>query len=665
MVATSPVLTSTVLVLAGVLLRGAGVPLAQGEPAVGVDDSSIAGIVQSGRDHREGGVWVIAETKSLPTTFRRIVVTDDRGRFVVPDLPEGSYNVWVRGYGLRDSVPVHATRGQRLNLAVVPAETVQEAARLYPANYWLSLYEPPPVAPEGFSGPDHWVANMKLGCIRCHQFGSAAFRQATTPDRWDQVWARRPNEARTADWLGRSALNGSLARWAAKIDLGLVPPPPPRPIGIERNVVISQWEWGRTDSYLHDAISTDKRNPTLYPDGRVWGVDFGQDLLWALDPIRHRVSSYKVPSDNVLTTQAGPYHNPANPHVPTLDNAGRVWIASQTRRERLEDRPRWAAAVIVNVHPRHDMRVETPAAWDEGSHHRQLVYFDTRQERFVSIDTAFGTNHLQFDREGRLWTSGDSVGLGMFDPSRFDPGQARETTPRAQKAFVSIDVETGRSLAGGGYGITVNPLDGTIWRTNTYIGGSGGPDADPGNAFVGENRIIAFNPKTDSFKDYVLPPPARGPVGIDAATDGTLWFGTGSGHLGRFDPKTERFTYWESPGPKLKGSGGKTGSADFHYSIFVDQWNTSGLGRNIVILSGTNSDALLAFDPRTERFTVIRVPYPLGMYQRGLDGRIDNADAGWKGRGLWITYANDPIKLVETGIGCINHIQVRPNPLAY
>ena len=157
----------------------------------------------------------------------------------------------------------------------------------------------------------------------------------------------------------------------------------------------------------------------------------------------------------------------------------------------------------------------------------------------------------------------------------------------------------------------------------------------------------------------------RGPRGIDATTDGTLWFATGSGHLGRFDPDTEEFTYWETPGPKIKGTGAETGSADFHYYVWVDQFNTFGLGKDIVIANGTNSDSLLAFDPATEEFTIIRMPFPLGMFSRGLDGRIDDADAGWKGRGLWMNFGSDPITHVETQIGAVNHIQLRPNPLAY
>src|SRR5215510_7437973 len=103
----------------------------------------ITGVVQ-GPSGPEAGVWVIAETKDLPTNFIKIVVTDDQGRFMVPELPNASYNVWVRGYGLIDSTPIQMKPGtNQVSLTATLAKTPQEAAKVYPGNYWLSLLEPP------------------------------------------------------------------------------------------------------------------------------------------------------------------------------------------------------------------------------------------------------------------------------------------------------------------------------------------------------------------------------------------------------------------------------------------------------------------------------------------------------------------------------------------
>src|SRR5437016_12124397 len=109
---------------------------------VQVDQSSIGGTVVNGNGQKpEAGVWVIAETKSLPAPFRKIVVTDDQGRFLVPDLPEGAYELWVRGYGLKDSERVKADCGEMVKLQVANASTPQEAAKIYPASYWTSLIQ--------------------------------------------------------------------------------------------------------------------------------------------------------------------------------------------------------------------------------------------------------------------------------------------------------------------------------------------------------------------------------------------------------------------------------------------------------------------------------------------------------------------------------------------
>src|SRR4029450_1572158 len=91
----------------------------------------------------EAGVWVIAETTDLGTKFRKIVVTDDQGRYVLPDLPKANYKVWVRGYGLVDSTPVEKSPGSTLNLTATIAPTPQAAAQYYPSNYWFSLLSVP------------------------------------------------------------------------------------------------------------------------------------------------------------------------------------------------------------------------------------------------------------------------------------------------------------------------------------------------------------------------------------------------------------------------------------------------------------------------------------------------------------------------------------------
>src|SRR3954452_950395 len=156
----------------------------QGYPAaVPIDGDDIAGVV-TGEKGPEAGVWVIAETLDLPTRFVRIVVTDDRGRYLIPALPKASYSVWVRGYGLVDSPKAQAAPGKALNLTAVPAANDAAAAQYYPAIYWYSMLEIPPASefgghtkiPKERTQVD-WLKQVKnIGCIGCHQLGQAATR---------------------------------------------------------------------------------------------------------------------------------------------------------------------------------------------------------------------------------------------------------------------------------------------------------------------------------------------------------------------------------------------------------------------------------------------------------------------------------------------------------
>ena len=145
-----------------------------GAQQVAIDSDDIGGVV-TGPNGPEAGVWVVAETRDLQTRFARMVVTDDRGRYVVPDLPAASYNVWVRGYGLVDSEKVSARPGQNLDLKATSAPNPAAAAKYYPAIYWYSMLKIPDKDQFGGSGaipknitPTHWLkAGKSFVCVGC------------------------------------------------------------------------------------------------------------------------------------------------------------------------------------------------------------------------------------------------------------------------------------------------------------------------------------------------------------------------------------------------------------------------------------------------------------------------------------------------------------------
>ena len=178
-----------------------------------------------------------------------------------------------------------------------------------------------------------------------------------------------------------------------------------------------------------------------------------------------------------------------------------------------------------------------------------------------------------------------------------------------------------------------------------------------------------------------LPPTEWGfsPRGIDIGNNGLLWTAlSGSGHIASFDRSKYQilngpqatghhcpagWTLYATPGPNFKNAQ-TDGSADFHYYIWVDQDNVLGLGENVPIANGTNSDSLIALLPETGEMVTLRVPYPLGFYQRGLDGRIDDPDGGWKGRGLWASNHTSVLKLIKKLVADIMKFQLRDHPLA-
>src|SRR5216117_2440593 len=117
------------------VLAACQVPSGSSQSAGSERASDLGGTVTSANGP-EAGVWVIAETTDLPTKFAKIVVTDDKGRYVIPDLPMANYSVWVRGYGLIDSPKIKTTPGKTVNLTALIAPTQAQAAEYYPAVYW-------------------------------------------------------------------------------------------------------------------------------------------------------------------------------------------------------------------------------------------------------------------------------------------------------------------------------------------------------------------------------------------------------------------------------------------------------------------------------------------------------------------------------------------------
>lgn len=681
---------------------------------VQVGGGDIGGTVASTKGP-EAGVWVIAETADLPTRYAKIVVTDGRGRYLLPDLPKANYRVWVRGYGLVDSAKVTAAPGKQLNLTAVTAPSARAAADYYPASYWYALLQPPAKSEFPGTGPEGNGINRAMqsqaqfieliktdSCYSCHALGTKATREIPAAlgsfDSPAKAWMRRIQSGQAGrDMVGGITRLGAdralamFADWTSRIAAGELPSAPARPQGIERNVVITEWDWNTPKAYLHDEIATDKRNPRVNANGLLYGApELSTDSIPVLDPVRNIATQVKMPVRDPQTPRPGPpmqasvywgtesiWDSQANMHNPMFDEKGRVWFTSVIRPA---ENPAYCK----------DGSIPSSKLFPLSRSGRQLAFFDPQTRQFTLIDTCFGTHHLQFaeDANHTLWTSsgggGDVVGwlnTRMYEQTH-DEAKSQGWTALVldtngngkRDDYVEpdqpVDPARDKRISGSFYGVTVSPADGTIW--GTILGYPG--------------RIVRLNPgthppETALAEVYELPAPeAFSPRGLDIDSNGVVWTVLSSGHFASFDRRKckgplngsratgqqcrEGWSFYPFPVPQFKGVT-DSGSVEASYYDWVDQHDTFGLGRNVPIATGNGEDALLALV--NGKWVTLRVPYPIGFYAKGMDGRIDNPNAGWKGKGIWSTYSTRAMAHVEGGKGTTSkvlHFQLRPDPLA-
>jgi hypothetical protein len=708
--------------------------------AVQIDNDDIGGVVTS-KSGPEAGVWVIAETTDLGTRFAKMAVTDERGRYVIPDLPKATYYVWVRGYGLVDSPKLKAEPGQVMNLTAALAPNAAAAAEYYPAIYWFAMLKIPDKSLFPGTGPDgngmpvafksqaQWLNVVQLnGCGNCHQMGDKATREMPaalgTFKSSVEAWARRlqsgpagTNMINTITTLNTP--DGGhlrrLAEWTDRIQAGELPASvPPRPHGVERNVVVTVYDWSDPKSYLHDLTLTDRRKPTVNAFGLIYGAaELSTDNLPILDPVKVTKSTMKVPvrdQDAPSSALANPVMAPSpyfgaeqvwdsrvNAHNPMMDQDGRVYYTAQIRSP--QHPPAYCAA--ASGHP--SARVYPLAATRTGfvQNSRQVTVYDPKTKQFTFIDTCFGTHHLNFgeDANHTLWLSNNSQNelavVGWVNTKRFwetgDAAQSQGWTPLIvdtngngkRDAYVEPDQPEDpakdKRIGLGFYAIAYSPADGSIWGSNLNFPG----------------YVLRLEPgpnpsETALVEVYRVPEPGFGMRGMDVDRQGVAWVTLASGHMASFDRRQckgplngpgaaegnlcpEGWTFYPLPGPAFAG---RDGAAEGPYYTWVDQHDILGLGPNTPIGTGNFSDSLHALT--YGKVVELRVPYPMGFFAKGVDGRIDDPNASWKGKGLWVTSGNRtpahiegldapspgaPGKTLSSPL--VVHFQLRPDPLAH
>ncbi len=681
----------------------------------------------------EAGVWVIAETHETNTPLIKIVVTDDDGKYTLPQMPNATYDVWVRGYGLVDSAKVEGRPGDTaLDLTAVIAPTPLEAAQVYPGDYWMSLLEIP--AADQFPGTGtfaeggngylannmqvqaDWIHSFKKDCNFCHQLGNHLTRSldhmdALGFDTHEEAWIYRTSLGVRGGSMqgvflafGMDGMAKTMSDWTRAIEDGAYPEAPPRPSGVERNVVVTLWDIGGPQDFMHDIISTDRNNPTVNGYGPLYAVSAGHGTLEVIDPITNDNYKFEIPTredPREVNSRFPPPGNPSNfwgmehlwglenpsdPHNPMIGPDGRVWSTSKIR----NDQPSWCS----DPNSTNKFVQYSPI----GRSNRQASVFDPKTQQFELIDTCFATHHLNFATDAdnplyfnellgpyfgwintRIWdeTHDEQAAQGWCPQVVDTNGDGKITKPWNPINSATPDAALDTEVAYNLYNISPDPSNPrVVWGANE--GRNGRERGRLIRLDIGENP-----PETCITEVFQVPEGTLNPRGMDVASDGTPWaaMAATSQWISLDRAKCERtngpgtnvtavcgddaWSVYTTPGPTYKNSDYKT---DFHYFGWVDTHDIIGLGKDTPILTGSNSDSLIALNPETGEWTYMRVPYPLGFYQRGLDGRIDDPNAGWKGRALYSNYGTHLVWHSEGGKGFVGKavkIQIRPDPLAH
>ena len=668
-----------------------------------MDADDIAGIVTSAAGP-EAGVWVIAETGDLPTRFAKIVVTDDQGRYLVPDLPAANYKVWVRGYGLADSAQGGGRARQGAGLTATAAPDAATAAKVYPAAYWYAMLKLPTEAEVAQlrGGRNEYLMWMKnMGCVGCHQLGNLATR--TLPPSLGKfnslarcLGAPHLNRARpAATWCGPrwarwAACRSSISsEWTDRIARGELPAQQPqRPQGIERNVVATVRDWSSDKPYMHDLSGTDRRNPTVNGYGPLYGApELSTDEFPILDPRRNTATTFHAPvrDADTPTTHDDPVVAPspywgdeahlgqqgerpqsdARCHGPRL-----VHGAHPRRRQSRVLQARLRSSVGEGVSRR---ALRAPARGVRSGHeevhvrrhllrHASPAVRRGRERHAVDQRRRPGGRLARYEEVRRHGRCGRVAGLvaARARHQRQRPARRGGSSPD-QPADAKLDTR----IAAGFYAVMPNPADGSVWGSV---------------AFQYPGAILRFDPQTQLTEIYTPPLPGFGVRGADIDSQRRR-----VGIAGQRAPRRVRSAQVQGaaerpdghrrslPGRLDAARAARARASRSCRSSASNRATTPGWtsttrwasGKDVPIATGNLFDGVHALVG--DEIVTLRIPYPLGFYMKGVEGRIDDPNAGWKGRGLWVPSGDRTPWLKEGGKGTkplVVHFQMRPDPLA-
>ena len=566
------------------LVTAAALTLVSALAATAVETGVFTGAIHDHAGAPVAGAFVTATSRSLQRGTT--VFTDADGRFRMPALEAGVYDVRVRRIGYKDSVQQGLALQDgttQLDMHVDVETDANELAWQLPSSRWMPLLL-------AKLSSDEKREEFTRQCTFCHQQGSWATRVQRSHEDWDKVFKLmgRMGGIISADLRAElpDAFNSAYEEQSYLAQLTqpqFVPPPVPQ--GAAATAVITEWDIGHSASMQHDL--------TFHPDGTIYSVDTNQDQLYRLDPRTNERKAWAIPRGdsplggvfNTTGTLLAPNSNShVAPHSLQIAPDGAVWIT----------------LCLGNKVGRFDPKTE------------QWTIFDQKEGLYPHT--------LRFDQKGRVWyTLAVSNQVGMIDPQTGErrtirlPGRtwgqeiAVRLVPIALWAgkFVNLTDNAGSEgvTLPVPYGIDIAP-DGGVWFSQLNI-----------------RRIGRIDPDSGTIK--LIDTPFAGPRRLRFDSKGNLWIpGFSADLVARYTPTDGTFKTWKLP---ING-------VETPYALNVDRHTDT------VWICGTNSDSLMSFEPSSEHFTTYPLPTRV-TYTREIDFDRDG--------GVWTSNSNFPTWQIE------------------
>ncbi len=525
--------------------------------------ATISGKVVDASGKAMGGVTVSAFDPEREMSVS--VFSGPDGSFKIDGLRDAKFNVRGRLLGQLDTMSEGVKAGASdVKLAMAPA-TGADLDKQRPADNLFGLMK--------------WEnetdkENFKMSCGYCHQIGTVGFRSPEEPVDWETMITRmdgfgglyKHTQETIVNRIVNTYTDAAMKEWPAYV-------PPAAPTGAATKATITEWDIGRQDAcMIHDL--------ELGTDGLVYSVDMINDAIYTLDPATGERKVIAFPGGKDPTADSNPR---MGPHSIERDHEGNMWVTLALSGQMMKYDVKSGEFTIVSG---------APAPRPRGAYPHTLR---------VQTD-------LAKDPKGRVWYTDAGSEIFSLDPTTHEVVQYK--TPSADQA---VGGGRGESRGRTPYGISISPVDGTVWYTKLN-----------GNRL---GRIDPNLPPAEAVKEYV--PPFIGPRRHEVGPDGIVWVpGFGSGVLGRFDPKTETWDVIDLPN-KMD---------EIPYALSVDM--KSGM----VWICGTMSDTMMRYNPKTKDLTEYRMPSRV-TYTREVEFGNDGS--------VWVCNSNYPVRHTERGKGSI------------